>query len=325
MKTSVTKSKLFSIAAGAFILLSSTLISCKKDDASGGGSGSGTASTTFKVTDAPIDDISVTGAFVTISDIKLDGQSVQGFTKTTINLAAYQNGSTNTIGTFNLEGRTYSSVTFVLDYNTDTSGGSPGSYVLTTGNVKHKLQSSSNTITITKNFTLQGNASNSIVADFDLRKMIIAQTGNPADQYDFATTAELQSAVRIVAENQTGTLSGTLTDNVSASGKVVAYVYKKGTYNRTTEMQGQGSSSIQFANAVSSSVVASNGTYQLHFLESGAYEVYFASYKDTNADGKYELMGTLVVLGGGSIDLLNLNVSANATLTANATATAVLP
>ncbi len=317
--------KLCAITIGTFILLSLTLISCKKDDVNGGGSGSGSAPTAIKITDAPIDNASVTGAFVTIADIKLDGQSVQGFTKTTVNVAAYQNGSTTTIGNFNLEGRSYSSLTFVLDYDTDANGNSPGSYVLTTGNVKHKLQSTSNSITVTKNFTLQSNASNSIVADFDLRKMIIHQTGNPSDQYDFATAAELQSSIRVIAQNQTGTMSGTLTDNVSASGKVVAYVYKKGTYNRTVEMQEQGASGIQFKNAVNSSLVASNGTYQLHFLESGAYEVHFASYKDTNADGEYELQGTLIVIGAGSIDLLNLNITTSATLTVDATATGVLP
>lgn len=323
MKIMKTTGKRFTIAALGALLLSTTIISCSKDDDTG--NGSGTAATTIKVTDAPIDDASISGAFVTIADIKLDGQSVSGFTKTTVNIAALQNGTTNTLGTFNLAGKTYSSITFVLDFDTDANGAAPGSYVLTTGNVKHKLTSNSNVITAAKSFSLQSNASNSIVADFDLRKMIVAQTGNPADRYDFATSAELQNDVRLVVENNTGKISGTLTDNISASGKVVAYVYKKGTFNRATEMQGQGSSNVTFSNAVSSSLVASNGNYQLHFLENGAYEVHFASYKDTNLDGSFELVGTLVVVGGGSVDLLNLNVGANATLTANATVTAVLP
>ena len=306
----------------AFALFALSIASCNKNDNNTNG---GSASTTFKVTDAPLDDANVTGAFVTISEIKVDGQTVQGFTKTTIDLAAYQNGNTKTLGTFNLEGKNYSNITFVLDFNTDANGNAPGSYVLTTGNVKHKLTSSSNVITVAKSYTLVAGASNSLVADFDLRKMIVAQTGTPGDQYDFATSAELQNDVRVVAENNTGKISGTLTDAVSGSAKVVAYVYKKGTYNRTTEMQGQGSSNVQFSNAVSSTLVASGGAYQFNFLESGDYEVHFASYKDTNADGKYELIGTLVVLAGGGLDLLNVHVSVNATLTINATATAVLP
>ena len=311
----------FLLIAPAVLLFAMSLTSCKKDD----DANSGSASTTIKVTDAPLDDVNVSGVFVTIAEIKVDGQTVQGFTKTTVDLAAYQNGSTKTIGTFNLEGKTYSSITFVLDFDADASGNAPGCYVLTTGNVKHKLTTTSNVITVTKNYTLQSNASNSIVADFDLRKMIVAQTGTPADQYDFATSAELQNDVRLVVETNAGKISGTLTDGISGSAKVVAYAYKKGTYNRTTEMAGQGSSNVQFKNAVTSALVGTGGAYQLSFLESGDYEIHFASYKDTNADGKFELVGTLVVLGGGGLDILNLLVNINATVSVNVTASAVLP
>ena len=321
MKINQFKSKILVIAPAA-LLIAMSLNSCKKND---DGTNSGSAATTIKVTDAACDDVNVSGAFVTISEIKVDGQTVQGFTKTTVDLAAYQNGNTKTIGTFNLEGKTYSNITFVLDFDADVNGNSPGCYVLTSGNGKHKLTTTSNVITVTKNFTLQANASNSIVADFDLRKMIVAQTGNPADQYDFATSAELQNDVRIVAETNAAKISGTLTDNISGSTKVVAYAYKKGTYNRATEMQGQGASYVQFKNAVSSTLVGSGGAYQLNFLENGEYEIHFASYKDTNADGKFELQGTLVVLAGGGLDLLNLLLNINATLTLNVTATAVLP
>ncbi len=314
--------KLFGIATGAFILFSTILASCSKSSDTNPGGGSGTAATTFRVTDAAIDDASVTGAFVTISDIKLNGQSLSGFTKTTINLAAYQNGATQTIGNFNLNAGTYSSVTFVLDFDTDQYGNTPGSYVTTAGSIKHKLQSNSNVITVTKTMALVASGTNTITADFDLRKMVIHQVG--VDHYDFATAAELQNDVRIAVENNT--ISGTLTDNtVSGAGKVVVYAYKKGTFNRATELSGQGASSVQFANAVTSATVTAGGTYQLHFLDSGAYELYFVSYKDTNADGEYELQGTLVVTAAGGLDLLNLNLSANATLTANVTASAILP
>jgi Domain of unknown function (DUF4382) len=317
-KTSKSLNKTMAI----FLLVSAiTFMGCQKDEVAA----SGSASTTIKITDAPIDDASVTGAFVTITDIKLDGQSVQGFTKTTVDLNAYQNGATKTIGNFNLEGKTYSSITFVLDYDMDATGTAPGCYVLTSGSIKHKLQSTANSITVNKSMTLQANATNSIIADFDLRKMITHQSGGSADKYDFATAAELETSIRVVAENNTGTISGSLTDGISGSGKVIAYAYKKGTFNRTTEIQGQGTSSIEFKNAVSSSLVSGSGSYQLHFLEGGQYEVHFASYKDTNADGVFELNGTLVVVGSLSLDFLNLTVSSNTTLTANATVTAVLP
>jgi hypothetical protein len=311
----------FSVS-GVFIALSAITIflftACDKDDSTNGG----TASTTIKITDAAIDDASVTGAFVTISDIKLDGQSVQGFTKTTVDVNAYHNGATKTLGTFNLASKTYSNITFVLDYDMDANGASPGSYVTTTGGVKHKLQSTASSITINKSLVLSG--SSSIVADFDLRKMITRQTGG-ADQYDFATATELENSIRVVAESKSATIAGTLTNSVVGSGKIIAYAYKKGTYNRSTEMQASGTSNIQFKNAVSSSIVNGSGNYQLHFLESGEYEIHFANYTDTNADGQLELSGTLVVVGAVGLDLLGLNLDAGVILTANATATAILP
>lgn len=312
------KSKLSKIIAASF-LFSLALVSCKKDDNNSSG-----GNTEFKVTDAPFDDASISGAFVTIADIKLDGVSVQGFTKTTVDLAAYQHGSTKTIGNFNLEGRTYNKVTFVLDYNADANGTAPGCYVLTTTGAKHQLQSTTDSIVITKSFDIDASTSNSVVADFDLRKMIIRQTGSSSDQYDFATSAELQTAVKVVVENKTGVVAGTITDAVSASAKVIAYAYKVGTYNRTTEMQAQGASGIQFKNAVGSAVVNASGQYDIHFLEAGNYEVHFASYKDTNADGQLELVGTLIILPSVTLDLLNLTISANATVTADATVTGVL-
>jgi Domain of unknown function (DUF4382) len=312
----------FSVPGVFITILAITIFlftACDKDDSTNGG----TASTTIKITDAAIDDASVTGAFVTISDIKLDGQSVQGFTKTTIDVNAYQNGATKTLGTFNLADRTYSNITFILDYDMDASGGSPGSYITTTGGVKHKLQSSSNSITINKSLALSGTSS--IVADFDLRKIITRQSGGGADQYDFATATELESSIRVVAESKSATIAGTLTNTAVGTGKIIAYAYKKGTYNRSTEMQASGASNIQFKNAVSSSVVNGSGNYQLHFLESGEYEIHFANYTDTNADGQLELSGTLVVAGAAGLDLLGLNLNAGVILTANATATAILP
>ena len=328
MKKLLLQPRLTGIIASALLFLFS-FTSCKKDTSDisqgGSGSGSGSAPTTFKITDAPIDDASVTGAFVTISDIKLDGQSVQGFTKTTVDLMAFQNGNTKTLGTFNLAGKTYSSITFVLDFNTDASGNAPGSYVVSNGGIKSQLQSTSNTITVSNNILLQNGTSSSLVADFNLRKLVIHQSGGGTDHYDFVTAGELSGAVRVVAENSSSTISGTLTDNISGSAKVVAYAYKKGTYNQATETSGQGASNIEFKNAVSSALVDGSGNYQLHFLESGDYEIHFASYKDTNADGMYKLQGTLIVVGGLSIDLLNLTLTANTTLTVNATATGVLP
>jgi hypothetical protein len=200
----------------------------------------------------------------------------------------------------------------------DASGNAPGSYVVTTGNVKHQLTATSNEITITKNIAIQAGASNTVVIDFDLRKMIIHQSGNTTDQFDFVTTTELQNSVRVVVENKTGVIAGNVTNISTSADKIVVYAYKKGTFNSTTETQAQGSSGIEFKNAVSSATVSGAGHYELHFLEAGSYELHFAGYKYNSITGKSELQGSVSVTGSGALDLLNLSVVANATLTANA-------
>jgi len=40
----------------------------------------------FEITDAPIDDANVKSVIVTVADVKVDGQSLSGFTKQTIDL-----------------------------------------------------------------------------------------------------------------------------------------------------------------------------------------------------------------------------------------------
>ena len=93
---------------------------------------------------------------------------------------------------------------------------------------------------------MQNGVAASKVADFDLRKMIVHEVTITPDLYNIVTTTEMSAVVNIVLESARGIVKGTLTDYVSASGKVMACTYKKGTYNRTTEMQAQAASSIEF-------------------------------------------------------------------------------
>ncbi|MDZ7776005.1 MAG: DUF4382 domain-containing protein [Bacteroidales bacterium] len=51
----------------------------------------------FKMTDAPIDDADVEAVFVTVSEVKVDGEAVNGFEKQTIDLTAYQEGNTEVV------------------------------------------------------------------------------------------------------------------------------------------------------------------------------------------------------------------------------------
>ncbi len=277
----------------------------------------------FEITDAPIDDTNVNGAFVTISEIKVDGQTVEGFNKTTIDLLAYQNGSTELLTNADVEAKSYSNITLVLDFENDEDGNSPGCYVEEkSGNTKHKLTSASNEVRINHNFEVTENSQSEFVLDFDLRKCIKREQ-NSNDKYEFVSTSEMESGIRIVSKNQVGIIKGNCNDLVTNSDKVVVYAYKKGEYNRDTEVQGQGASSIQFSKAITSSTLDGNGNFELHFLEEGDYEIHYCSYEE-NSDGDMELKGTLIVDVLGSLDLGAISVDASSSVTVDVLVTGML-
>lgn len=286
----------------------------------------------FEITDAPIDDTNVQGAFVTVTAVKVDGEVISNFSGAiTIDLLAYQNGNTKALGLGELEAGSYSNVSLVLDYEKDVNGDTPGCYILATDNTKHSLQSSANStgeiIVNSGNFVVEENSTTKLVIDFDVRKAVKKQD-NPQtnDQYDFVTEAELRTSLRMVNKNKTGKVKGKVTDNLNQSGdRVVVYAYKKGTYNQSTETTGQGSSNIMFKNAETSAVVDANGNYNISFLTEGEYELHYVGYEDTNNDGKLEAKGMLEVSALASLDLLGLQLDVSADINVDVTVIGVTP
>jgi hypothetical protein len=256
-----------------------------------------TGTAEFQITDAPSDDANVKGVFVTVTDIKVDGNSVTGFTKQTIDLNALQDGKTQLLGTSTLTAKSYSAIVLVLDTDTDASGGTPGCYVQTVDNAKYKLRSSGAiNLTVNKSWSVPTNGKSTVVIDFDLRKAI-KDMSDQAVKYNFVSDSNLGAAVRLTTKESSGTISGTYAEQISSGAdKVVVYAYKKGTFNMNTEPQAQTDDGIYFKNAVSSAMVKNSGlsnTYTLSFLESGDYEVHFAAYKKSATSDKFTLQGML--------------------------------
>src|SRR5258706_11649969 len=79
-----------------FIFVVALFTSCNKDEPSG------TGQVEIQVTDAPTDDASVKSVFVTVTEVRVDGTAISGFTKQTIDLKAYQDGNVKSIGTTTL-------------------------------------------------------------------------------------------------------------------------------------------------------------------------------------------------------------------------------
>jgi hypothetical protein len=287
---------------------------------------------TFEMTDAPIDDTSVEGVFVTVTAIKVDGEMYDGFSgKQTINLLNYQEGNTKLLGTGELDAQAYSEITLVLDYETDAAGNAPGCYVATIDGMKHDLAAqgqATGEIVIQKSYEVKENAESKFVLDFDVRKAIAyEEDASTTTDFKFVTQAELNAAVRFIERNETGEVDGEVQDNALVnSDNVIVFAYKKGTYDQNTEVQGQGASNVTFKNAVTSAVVKDNGEYKLAFLEAGDYELHFVTFEDQNNDGKMEAKGelTLSLLTSLGIDLNSISVDANATVSLNLMITGIV-
>ena len=282
------------------LLLSITFFaSCSKDDSTSYGDEK--SKTNFHITDAPTDNTNVKGVIVTVADVKVNGVSIEGFTKTTIDLMQYQNGMTKLLGSLELNTGTYSNITLVLDNQTNASGNAPGSYILMTNGTVKAIQSSSNEIDINGSFEVLASSVNDIVLDFDVRKAIVE---NGSNDFKFVSASELSNSVRVVNEADAGEINGTASDTQNTSDRIIVYAYAKGTFNANTETSAQGSG-VMFANAAnSSSVNKFTGSYELNFLAKGDYELHFVSYTDSNNDGKLEFNG---ILDAESITGVNLN------------------
>lgn len=245
----------------------------------------------IEITDAPSDDPNLKGVFVTVTEVKIDGKTFEGFSgKTTIELSAYHSGETKALGLSELETGSYSNVTLVLDYEKDADGNSPGCYALTKDDQKKNLATANETtaeLKVTKNFIIEENETTDLVIDFDLRKAV--QSTDNSD-YTFVAKSDLAASLRLVEKSETGNVKGKAENDYDNSDKIIVFAYAKGTYN-DSEMN----SEIEFKNAVTSSEVSTNNSFTLAFLEEGEYELVFAGYKDTDNDGQLELSSQLKI------------------------------
>ncbi|MFY9150672.1 MAG: DUF4382 domain-containing protein [Prolixibacteraceae bacterium] len=292
------------------LLVSVLMIQCSKDDVN-----QSSGQLNLKMTDAPSDDANIQSTFITVADVKVDGQSVAGFTKQTIKISDLQSGKTEVLFNGDIQANTYSNITLVLDYSTDASGNSPGCYALDKANNKHDLNSSSSAtgeIKLDKSILVGANSTTELVVDFDLRKSIVYNSNtSETSKYKFVTEAELKNSLRLESPEKCGDIKGKANNNQSA-GELIVYAYHKGDYSASTETQGQGSSKVTFAKAVTSAKVNTDGTYQLSFLNEGDYEIHVAAYDKDAASGKSVFKG--MVNANSSISgllLNNVSVKAN--------------
>ncbi|WP_072763435.1 DUF4382 domain-containing protein [Arenibacter nanhaiticus] len=309
---------LFKISGLAGIALMAMVSCSKNDDTAMEGE---SYNTSFEVTDAPIDNADVEAVFVTIANVTVDGKALEGFSATTVNLAALVNGKTAALGNLDLQARSYSDIVFELDFDKDVNGDAPGCYVEKANGEKDALVAASNKIKITDSFEVLAQAKNVIVIDFDLRKTIKEEKSALSSDFDFVTMSELSAGIRTVNKETTGKISGTASDSQNTSDKIIVYAYKKGTFNADVETKGKGESGVTFANAVTSAEVKKGITssYSLDFLEEGEYELIFASYKEEGNGFSFNSLLEVESATGLKLGLIDVNSALNLTVNVKVT------
>ncbi|WP_249356493.1 DUF4382 domain-containing protein [Maribacter sp. ACAM166] len=295
-------------------------VSCSTNDEEDANMDAESYDTTFKITDAPIDNANVEAVFVTVSSVKVDGTTLEGFNRTTFDLAALVNGETETLGNLELEAGSYSNIELELDYATDAAGNTPGCYVELANGEKDQLEASASKISITDTFEVFASTTNEIIIDFDLRKTIKEEQGTVSNNFEFVSMSELAAGIRTVNGEMAGKISGSANDPENTSDKIVVYAYEKGTFNADLENEGQGESNVMFANAVTSSEVSGlNNGYNLSFLKEGEYELVFASYAQ---DGdSFGFTALLEVESTTGLNLGVINITSAVQINANVTIT----
>lgn len=276
----------------------------------------------IEITDAPVDDPQVEAVVVTIAEVRVDGREVEGFTRQSINLLAYQNGQTKLLSDSDVEIGSHSKITLVIDGETDEDGNSPGTYIETDDGTRTAIGEDRMDLDVNGNFDVTEGADNRVIIDFDLRQAI-DHTDSGSPEYTWDTEQDIEAGLRLVDYINSGTISGSVTDLLTQSDKIIVYAYTQGSFDTEDEMVSVHGEN--FSNAMASAAVGSTGQYTLAFMPEGTYELHFASYRDLDSDGRLELTGMLTMQSvlGPALDAVV--VDANATVSLNVQVTGLLP
>ena len=262
--------------------------------------GSGTIK--LNLTDAPIVDAKhVEGVFITITSVEynLNGAWIEdpGFSgPQKFNLLELTGGIVEPLSNTAIRSGEVTQIRFMLDAQEKGASqkANPGNYILIDrdgeadgiddNDVKYELFVPSGSQTgykATGNFTIPKNGEVEITADFDVRKSVVKK--GALDEYI------LKPTIRLVVNNQAGTIAGNFTTNQSYNAYTI-FAYASGSYADSEAPSGteDPETFIPFGNAISSAVVdLTTGRYVLPFLSAGMYDLVIVGVAD---DGSYTVI-----------------------------------
>ena len=177
----------------------------------GGGAGNSSGSMTLSITDAPVDGVS--SVVVTFTGVELKPSNGPSFSvdfssPKSIDLLAMQGGKVTDLFTNqSVPAGHYDWLRLKVKADSSPSGTSYDSYVMVTGSSSEYnlvVPSGAQTgLKLVRGFTVAQGSMTGFVIDFDLRKSLVAPTGQGGSYY-------LRPALRMMDQMQVGTLAGTV-------------------------------------------------------------------------------------------------------------------
>jgi hypothetical protein len=248
------------------IFASFIFLSCEEDSTKG--------SITLSITDAPIDNSTVVGVYLTITEIQyhknndwLSFENFEGPRK--FNIMELTNGNSALVGSFELDAGTYTQLRFILDapeYGMPNLS-NPGCYIEFADESQEPLFVPSGSETGWKGvggFTVPSNGNVEVTADFDARKSVIKAAAS--GKYI------LKPTIRLIVDNQAGQISGSIT-NIPIGVNIIIFAYEDGAYNNSEADDPMNDTTSRFPNAVTSSIADDSYSYNLVYLAPMIYDL----------------------------------------------------
>lgn len=239
----------------------------------------------LSLTDAPIDDTSITGVYITITGIKYHKQNNEWQTfeefegPQTHNLLELQDSISVLLGNFEMEAGQYSQLRFMLDSaekgqgqgqgQGQSQGGPPttsGCYIEFSDKPAESLfvpSGGKSGYKATGDFRVPSNGTVELTADFDVRKSIV-ETGN--GRYI------LKPTIRLITNNEAGAIAGEVSGMPADSLDITIYAYEDDKYS-DEEAAAPDDEENRFQNAVASDMVCDTNHYRISWLAPMVYDL----------------------------------------------------
>lgn len=258
------------------------------------------------LTDGPMESSQVKGVVIAVTKVEINGPdgwtTLEEFDSAkSVDLMDYQNGQSFLLGEESLKAGNYSQIRLMLAGN---AADKPSNYLVMQDGSKEALNIPSGRQTGYKaigNFTISDGGVVGITVDFDVHKSVVKAGASGMYQ--------LKPTLRLMVNEDAARLEGQINNSDSLQNTLMVYAYHQGEYT-DSEME-PNDDGVTYAEAIASTKVADDGSFQLDFAEGGTYDLYFVSYDDQgNQIGTVQSKTGVLVESGQSLTTdFTLNLS----------------